>query len=175
MKLIRFLMPAFLLFIGTAVFAQSYKTAAGLRIGHGIHPSIQQHIHDKWTAEGILHTNFNTSDLGITLLAEQHHKILFRGFNFYYGAGGHYYWKSASNRVENEVSNNVYGLSFIGGAEMTIGKLNVSVDFKPELHFGGDQTFPLEWTGLAVSVRHVLIKREKKKMSDWSIWEGKKK
>lgn len=178
MNHIRFCLPAALIILSSQLaFGQSYKTAAGIRVDNGVHLTVQQHLIDKWTAEGILHTSFGSNELGITLLAEEHRKILFRGINFYYGAGGHYYWQSGASREANTLRENVAGLSFIGGLEMSLGKLNFAIDWKPELHLAGDQAHPFEWNGAAVSVRYIIAKRERKQIKDWGIWDkfgGKK-
>lgn len=163
------------LFIVSTVQAQSYKTAAGIRVDNGVHLTVQQYLTDNWTAEGILHSSVGSKDLGITLLAEKHQKILFRNTNLYYGAGGHYYWKNEAPRAETGIANNVYGLSFIGGAEVSLGRLNVSIDWKPELHLSeSSQVF--DWNGAAISVRYILAKRERKTIKDWKVWDafGKK-
>ncbi len=172
-----FIIPLFAL-ASQLAFGQSYKTAAGIRIDNGINFTVQQYITDGWTAEGILHTPLRSDEIGFTLLAEKHQKILFRGINLYAGAGGHYYWQSEANRTETaEVTDNVFGVSFIGGAELSLGRFNLAFDWKPELHLAGDQTHPFEWTGASVSVRYILAKRERKKISDWGVWDkfGKKK
>jgi len=173
-----FLIPALAL-LSHLAFGQSYKTAVGIRLDNGINLSAQQHILGNWTVEGILHTPLRSDELGLTLLAERHQKILFRGINLYAGAGGHYYWQSAANHSEiNELAENVFGLSFIGGAEITLGRINLAFDWKPELHLSGDQVRPFEWTGGSISVRYVLAKRERKKIKDWGVWDsfgGKKK
>ena len=80
-------------------FGQRYKTAAGVRFDNGFNLTVQQYITNGWTVEGILHTPLiATRDLGVTLLAEKHHKILFRGANFYTGAWVHYYWQQNETR-----------------------------------------------------------------------------
>ncbi len=165
-------------FISVPAFGQSYKTAAGIRIDNGLNLTLQQYVTNGWTAEGILHTGFNSKDLGVTLLAEKHHKILFRNLNFYGGAGVHYYGRSEATRLENETAQNVFGLSAIGGAELSLGRLNFSVDWKPELHLSGDQVHPFDWNGASISVRYIIDKRERKKVKDWKVWNkmgGKKK
>lgn len=179
MKIARsLLIPAFAL-LNQLAFGQSYSTAVGVRFDNGINLTAQQHIINNWTVEGILHTPLRSDELGLTLLAEKHRKILFRGINLYGGAGAHYYWKSAANRSEtDEVAENVFGLSFVGGFEITLGKLNFALDWKPELHLSGDQAFPFEWTGASLSLRYVLFKRERTKIKDWDVWDnfgGKKK
>lgn len=178
MKNTRFILIPALALLSHLAFGQSYKTAVGIRLDNGINLSAQQHILNNWTVEGILHTPLRSDEIGLTLLAEKHQKILFRGINLYAGAGGHYYWQSTASRTEtDEVAENVFGLSFIGGVELTLGKLNFAFDWKPELHLAGDQTYPFEWTGGSISVRYALAKRERKKIKDWGVWDsfGKKK
>jgi len=178
MKNIRIASAFAFAFLPLFTFAQSYKTAGGIRIDNGVHLTVQQYIHNNWTVEGILHTSIGSDDLGFTVLGEKHHKILFRGTNIYTGAGFHYYRQSDATRLENTVANNVFGLSVIGGAEISLGKINIAIDWKPELHLSGDQVHPFDWNGASVSVRYIFAKREKKKIKDWKVWdkfEGKNK
>lgn len=167
------------LLFSTPVFAQKYKTAAGVRFDNGFNLTAQQYIKNGWTLEGILHTPLISSkDLGVTLLAEKHRKIIFRGTNFYTGIGAHYYWQQNSARESAELHENVMGLSGIAGLELTFGRLNFALDWKPELHLSGGQAHPFEWNGASVSVRYIIEKREKKKIKDWKVWDkfgGKKK
>jgi len=173
MTKIRFFLsiPLFAFVFIPALFSQSYKTAAGVRFDNGFNLTAQQYITNGWTVEGILHTPlFASKDLGVTLLAEKHRKILFRGTNFYTGAGVHYYWQQNSVREATEIYENVMGISGIAGLEMSLGRLNFSVDWKPELHLTGGQVRPFEWNGASVSVRYIIEKRERKKIRDWKIW-----
>jgi hypothetical protein len=166
--------PVFLtLFLLTTgvTFAQSYKTAVGLRLDNGINITAQQHLFNKWTLEGILHTSLRSDDLGLTLLAEKHHKILFRGLNIYGGAGGHYYWENQSTVENDEPIANVFGLSLVGGAEISLGRVNIGVDWKPELHLSGEDVRPFDWNGAAISVRYILAKRERRGVRDWQVWD----
>ena len=178
MKNTRFLIILPLALLNHLAFGQSYKTAAGIRLDNGVNFTVQQHIVDGWTVEGILHTPLRSENIGVTLLGEKHQKILFRGINLYAGGGAHYYWKSDANRVETDATtNNVFGLSGIGGLELTFGRLNFAFDWKPELHLTGDTVHPFEWTGASVSVRYIIAKRERTKIKDWGVWDafGKKK
>lgn len=181
MTSIRFFLTAllFILLFSAPTFAQRYKTAAGIRFDNGLNLTAQQYITNGWTVEGILHTPFvATKDLGITVLAEKHRKILFRGTNFYTGVGAHYYWQQNSVRESDQVHDNVMGLSGIAGLEVSLGRINLAVDWKPELHLSGDQSHPFEWNGASVSVRYIIEKRERKKIKDWKVWDkfgGKKK
>jgi len=149
---------------------QRYLTAAGFRIDRGINLTVQQYITKGWTVEGILHTSLSSDDLGLTLLAEKHQKIIVRGFNVYAGAGFHYYSRSGDDKSStNDIVNNVVGLSGIAGAELSIGRLNLSVDLKPDIHFNAVDAF--EWNGPAVSVRYIIIKRRRKGIDDWDVWD----
>ncbi|MCC6411469.1 MAG: hypothetical protein IT270_07405 [Saprospiraceae bacterium] len=174
----RFFLPAFFLLAAftSQLSAQSYRTAAGIRVDQGFNLSLQQYIANGWTAEGIVHTSLGSDDIGLTLLAEKHQKILFRNINLYWGAGGHYYLNNTPSQSESvEAIPNVYGVSALAGAELSLGRFNVSVDWKPELHLGGETPSPFEWNSAAVSVRYVILKREKKTIKDWKVFDKDKK
>jgi hypothetical protein len=175
MTIIRFCLAAFGCFLFSySTQAQSYKTAAGIRVDNGFNITVQQHIFNNWTVEGIVHTSLASKDLGLTILAEKHKKILFRGLNLYYGAGAHYYGRNEPSRTETELNNNVFGLSFIGGAEVSLGRINLAIDWKPELHLT-ETNKAFDWNGASLSVRYIFAKREKKRIKDWKIFGGGKK
>ncbi len=160
-----------LLILSIPAFSQAYKTAAGVRFDKGFNITLQQYIQDGWTAEGILHTPILSNNFGATILGEKHQKIMLRGVNFYAGAGLHYYWKANANRNTSEVKHHVFGLTGIAGLEFGLGRLNLSVDWKPELHLAGDQAHPFDWNGAAISARYIIEKRERRKIKDWKIWD----
>ncbi|MEY3194372.1 MAG: hypothetical protein RIQ78_469 [Bacteroidota bacterium] len=165
---------AFIL-LSLPVFSQAYKTAAGVRFDNGFNITLQQFLQDGWTVEGILHTPILSRDFGATILGEKHHKIIARGTNFYTGAGVHYYWNANANQNTSLVKHNVFGFTGIAGIEFSMGRLNLSVDWKPELHLAGDQSHPFDWNGAAISARYIIEKRERKKIKDWKIWDKVKK
>lgn len=167
----RFLIAIFTLVLATSATAQRYKTAAGIRIENGFNLTVQQYITDGWTAEGILHMPLGTDKMGISVLAEKHKKILFRGINFYTGAGMHFYGINEQTNESVNTTAKVFGLSGIAGGEISLGRLNLSVDWKPELHLSGDQVRPFEWNGAAISARYIIAKRERKKVKDWAFWD----
>ena len=168
----RFALLAASIIFTTALSAQTYRTAAGIRVGEGLDLTFQQYLTNHWTAEGIIHTHLFSKNLGATLLAEKHHKVLTRNLNFYYGIGGHYYARTDENRSETmAIAKNVFGLSAIVGAELSLGRLNLAVDFKPEAHLSGDQVHPLEWNPVSVSARYIIEKRERRKVKDWDVWD----
>lgn len=162
---------ALIAFSSVTAFGQKYKTAAGVRFDRGFNFTVQQYIHNGWTAEGILHTPLIGDNMGVTVLAEKHRKILFRGTNFYTGLGAHYYWNSEADRETGIAPNNVYGISGIGGLEFTLGRIVLSADWKPELHLnGGDDVKKFNWNGASVSARYIIEKRERRKVKDWKIF-----
>lgn len=164
------LLNLLILMMGASVSAQSYKTAGGIRIDNGVNFTVQQYIKNGWTAEGILHAPIVGDNVGLTLLGEKHHKILFRNFNVYSGAGIHYYGVNDIPRSEGDTENNVFGLSGIAGAEFSIGRINLAFDWKPELHLT-ESAKAFDWSGASVSVRYIFAKRERKKVKDWKVWD----
>jgi hypothetical protein len=147
--------------------AQSYNTAAGIRVDKGFSFTAQQYIAEGWTIEGILHTPIVTKNVGVTFLAEKHFKVISRGLNFYAGGGPHYYWQKGANGEAAEPYRDVFGLSGIAGLELSLGRLNLSADIKPEFHLSGDISRVFSWNGVGVSGRYIINKRERKK--DWDV------
>ena len=119
--------------------------------------------------EGILHTSLNSDDGGVTLLMERHKKILFRNLNIYTGLGGHYYWEKGDGTENGTTVSNIYGLSGIVGAELSLGRINVSVDLKPELHLSNTEGSSVGWNGASVSVRYIIAKPERTKLKDTKL------
>ena len=150
-----------------ASFAQSYNTAAGIRVDKGFNFTAQQYIADGWTVEAIFHTPIVTKNVGVTFLAEKHFKVISRGFNFYAGGGPHYYWRKGANGENADPYRNVFGLSGIAGLELSLGRFNLSADVKPEFHLSGDISRVFSWNGVGVSCRYIIDKRERKK--DWDV------
>lgn len=138
--------------------AQHYKTAAGIRLGGGVGLTVQQYIGDKHTVEAILSTRQKgeapTHDL--SLLFERHFNLLTRRFNVYLGAGGHAFFLQ-KEQVNYE---NMYGISMIGGAEFTMGRLNFSVDVKPAFNLSRGENQSLIISPIALSARYIIVKRE---------------
>src|SRR5690606_17873447 len=79
----------FLFFLETnTVFAQKYRTAAGVRFGgETVGFTVQQKILPKSTLEGIAMAG--KREVSGTVLFEQHFPIITRGLNYYIGAGAH--------------------------------------------------------------------------------------
>jgi hypothetical protein len=154
--------------------AQKYTAAAGIRIGSGIGVSVQQHLWDKYTLEGIVQKNLFKSGTHVTGLFESHNKLLFKGLNFYLGAGPHFGFYGNQTTTDSKEANvpegikNSVGLSAIGGIEMRLNRVLLSYDYQPGINFtGGEHVFASQ-TGL--SVRYIFIKAKKKEQK-WMFWK----
>lgn len=160
-------LAGFVLATTSSIFGQSYKTAAGLRLGGAVGFTVNQYLFEGNTLEAIIQPAWaDDQQTGISVLFEHHKKVLFRGTNFYLGGGGHHYFAKNDLAAKS-------GLSGILGAEISLGKLNVAVDWKPEFHFadGGGKQFE---SAAAVSVRYIFVKRERTKLKDRLKFRKKK-
>jgi hypothetical protein len=163
--------PSLLLFlVPLSISAQAYGTAAGARIGDGFGLTVQHQVALHTTVEGILQRSFKSQDVTLCVLAEQHKSLLSRGFNLYYGAGLYKTWLTERTNVIVQPSD-PWGITPIGGLEITLGKFNISGDFKPLLRIsGGDENSGgFSWQS-AISVRYVFAGRYFKN-DDWKFWK----
>ena len=166
--------------------AQSYNTAAGMRLGTEWGLTVKQRVAKKTTIEAILQSSLQREEFTVTLLGEQHYPLITRRLNVYAGAGLHKGWHTAT--IEDPEYKDPFGLSFVTGIEFSLGRLNLSYDFKPAVNIsGGEQGF---YSQTAVSMRYIINKRKwlrgknknkkkknKKKKNkepfDWRIWKKK--
>ena len=141
-----------------ALHAQKYFTTAGIRLGSGIGVSVQQSVGGNNTVEGIIQKGFFSNYTQVAALFQQHHGILSRGTNFYLGVGpqiGLY-----GNSGKTAAIQNAFGVSFIGGLELKLGKTILSFDYKPSVNLIGGTGFLDSQAGF--SVRYVLVKAARK-------------
>jgi hypothetical protein len=151
--------------------AQAYGTAIGGRFADGYGLTLQQQFAVGWTAEGILQSGFSSKDVTASLLIENHKGLLSRGLSFYAGAGLYHTWLEEPE-TPGVVLKDPTGISPIVGLELTLAKLNISADFKPNIKVSGDGKAFSWHTG--VSVRYVLAGRYFKN-EDWKFWKKWKK
>jgi hypothetical protein len=150
--------------------AQKYRTAAGARIGTRFGLSVQQKIFEKSTIEGIFQTNIGgNDDISLTFLWEQHQKLIGKNLNFYCGGGVHKGW-IVSKTAEFDLKPPT-GITLIAGVEITLDRLNISLDYKPQLNVVSGERFYESQS--ALTLRYVLIKAKKKK-KDWKFWKKDK-
>ena len=150
--------------------SQSYRTAAGLRLGTGAGPalSVQQKVAKYSTIEGIFQPNFSNNVSSLDLIYERHYKILFKRVNIYMGGGMHKNWYPVKTEFENEAHTGFVGI--IGG-EVTFKRVNVSWDYKPSTNvIGGETNFAHQ---SAITIRAIIVPQKKKKVN-WKFWKKKK-
>lgn len=135
------------------IHAQTYTTAAGIRLGNSIGFSVNQRVTKKWTVEGIVQNDFKETT-NFHLLARRHHSLLTRRANWYYGAGAHI-------GSDTEVGT-LAGFDGVLGIEMTLLRFNVSLDVKPSWSSGENNGMRLNG---AASVRYVIL--QDKVFRDW--------
>lgn len=162
----KFLFALWLALLGAALQAQSYQLAAGLRLGGGFGLSVQQLLDKKLTLEGQMRYQNSKELTELALLVEQHHSLIFRRFNFYSGLG---LYKGWYGETEGEDRNDPFGVSAIVGLEFTLGRLNLSLDFRPNLKLAGSGSVVQGHT--ALSLRHVFIKRKNRLKLNLRFWE----
>lgn len=146
--------------------AQSYDTALGMRLGTDWGMTIKQRVAKKTTIEALLQSSLQREEVLITLMGEQHFPVLSRRLNIYYGGGLHKGWINESD-ADLVPYKDPFGVTFIGGIEMSLGRLNISYDFKPAINIsGGQENF---YTQTGISLRYIIVKR------DWKPFGGNKK
>jgi hypothetical protein len=166
-----FLLPFFIFLGPLSISAQGYGIAAGVRIGNGVGLSYQHQIALNTTIEGILQTEFGTfDDVTASVLYEAHQNVLTKGLNIYAGGGLYYTWLEDRTNLVIKPTNPL-GISPIAGAELTIGKFNVSIDFKPNIKLagGGDGIKGFQMQS-AFTIRYVLAGRFYKNDA-WMFWK----
>jgi hypothetical protein len=144
-----------LLLCANFALGQSYNTGVGLRMGTEWGLTMRQRFYKNYAAEMLLQSSLQREETQLTILGLIHKPILTRRLNFYYGAGFHKGWAD-----QLEVSyEDPWGLDFIAGVELTIGRINFSYDYKPAINLsGGEKTF---YSQTGVSLRYVIWKRDK--------------
>ena len=155
------LLPLFAtLLLSIGVAAQSYDAALGLRVGTEWGATAQlrvPQIDKNFVLEAIILSSLSKDEGSLTLLGKQHQPLLSRRLNLFYGAGVHAGWSNEINTETGQTFNGPKGITGIVGLEATVGKVNLSYDFKPALNITGGES--ILYTQTAVSVRYVIAKR----------------
>ena len=174
--------PAFVLLallFSTPTYAQHYNTAIGIRFGPAFGATIQERISKENTLEGLYQQN---RDLQFgSLLFELHQPILFtRRFNYYVGIGGHYgqYLNDEAQYAHNSKTDpHFYGATALIGLELTLGRINLSLDYKPRYDILTAAHDPFHTNEVAFSLRFVLVKKPSSKptLFDLHLFDRKNK
>ena len=144
MRKISFFIIALLL-LSLELNAQTYTTTGGIRIGNSVGLTVNQRILKRTSLEGILQNDFNKNTY-FHVLGRQHSPLITRRANVYYGGGVHFGVQDGTTSVA--------GIDAVLGIEMTLLRLNISGDLKPQLTSGPGRNLTLNG---AVSVRYVLV------------------
>ncbi|MBB4077779.1 hypothetical protein GGR28_000380 [Lewinella aquimaris] len=140
--------------------SQSYDAALGIRVGTEWGATAQlrlPQIHKNFVLETILLSSIGKDEGTLTVLGKQHQPLLSRRLNLFYGAGVHAGWNNEIDTETGQTFNGPKGLTGIVGLEATVGKVNLSYDFKPALNVSGGES--VLYTQTAVSIRYVIAKR----------------
>ncbi len=162
-----------LAFLPQRVHAQAYFTAAGLRLGTEWGLTVQHRVLKHWTGEFILQSGFSRPDVLFTVLGERHFPIVTRNLNIYGGAGLHLAWLDDGNGLKKSGA----GVSFIGGVELSLGRVNLSYDIKPAFTLS---TYRPVLIHTGFSIRYILItgkvfrKRQRQKRREARHWPWEK-
>jgi len=141
-------------FMVAGLTAQSYHSAIGLRLGTDFGFTYQQRVGKNNTIEGIIQTGLFERSGQFAVIFEQHQPLLSRGLNMYYGAGPQIGWQEYRG---DQVVHTIGGLALIIGAEMSLGKIILSYDIKPNVNlFGQASLFNVD---TAISVRTAIVKK----------------
>ena len=144
-----------LLFGSGSADGQSYEWAAGLQLSKFMGISAVYSPKEKYSFEAVLSKNMWTGESGVSLIGRHHKKIITRGLNFYGGGGLHY------GMFDDGERGNFGGLLLQGGAEMSLGKTNLSFNITPLVGVGNqDVKFRI---GSDVTVRYILKKQERER------------
>ena len=153
-----------LIFFVQHLGAQSYNNSLGLRMGTDWGMTFKQRVAKRITVEGILQSSLSREEVILTVMLEKHLNLLTRHLNIYWGGGIHKGW--IDNVYEGNSVQDPFGMSFVLGAEFSIGRMNLSYDFKPAFNVVGGERRMYKQTG--ISARYILQKRKK------YGWEKKK-
>src|SRR5690554_3391706 len=146
--------------------AQSYGTALGLRFGNqseyrSLGLTVQQRVKKGLTLEGIVQSDFNNNTT-VHGLIKKHDRLISKRFNYYYGTGlsagteVSIIKDPASREITSTYGNATVGVDLIAGVEITLLKVNISLDYKPNINLVGRNPW---YTGqVGISVRSVIVK-----------------
>ena len=142
-----------IIFSNLYLYPQKYITAGGVRFSNeGFGLTLQQHIFEHTTVEGIAMANFN--EVSVAGLIEKHNNLLFsKSLNTYAGIGPVFgkYYASDSGYIGCDV---IFGLEY----KVLLLPIVISADIKPRFKLEQDYWFRF---GAGISFRYVFIKEKK--------------
>lgn len=142
--------------------SQSYRTAAGLRIGNDIALSISQRIVAGSTLDFYHQSGLFTPASMTALAYKKHVPLITKRLNLFGGIGPYYRTgKNAMPQCEDFSRFSAYGMLLTGGIDFTIGRLNLGCDIMPVIRLGGSDPGGRFATSSSITLRYVLIKQPK--------------
>ncbi len=148
------------------LIGQKYNTIGGIRVGDDFGISAAQRIADKTTIDATFQPGTFAGNRLLLLTANQHYPLLGKRLNFFVGGG--IYQKKYENLYDKKTINDEVpsavskaGVAFNLGAELTLGKLTLSADYVPLVHFGND-SYRRFYSTSGMSLRYVFVKRPSK-------------
>lgn len=155
------LAPA-LVSLDTALAAQGYNLAAGLRVGRAGGMSLAQRLGKHVSAEAHLTTGLFEEGTTATLLVRRHVPLVVKRVNVFVGGGVHKGWDYVDLDARGERRagrrGDPFGVGVQAGAEVTFGRVNVAFDYLPQIHLSG-RVNPFRLTS-ALTIRYVVDRRE---------------
>lgn len=140
---------------GFTAWCQSYKWAAGVKLSKQMGLSVVYSPEVPYSIEGVISKNLWTNESGLSVIGRYHQKILTRGINFYGGGGLHHGMYEDTERASYT------GVILNGGAEMSLGKTNLSFNISPLIAAGSEEMkFRI---GSDVTIRRILEKHPRKR------------
>ena len=139
-------------------YSQAYTTVIGGRISDDYGITLKQRIGNSTSIEGLYYGGFTNNPIFTSVLLEQHMPLISKRLNIFVGAGIGLRW--FNDEVIFREFQNEPVIPFVIGADLTVGRLNITADVMPHyiLTRDGDNTLT---NNAAISVRYVVIKRKK--------------
>ena len=159
MRLRIFLFSFVILCTGLTTYGQSYNTAFGFRLGEELGFSLVQRVANHTTLDLSASDGLFAGHKYVSLQARSHYGIISRRFNFFLGGGGFV----RSNEVAKDdypAPDKVGGISGVMGAELTLGRISVSIDYIPQYVMSKTYTGQKLTADSAFSLKYVLWKRK---------------
>lgn len=153
-----------LLVIGTLIFkanGQSYNTTFGFRLGEQLGFNITQRVVNHTTVDLNLSNGLFSNKKFVNFNVRQHYPVITRRFNFYLGAGvfSESFIQDA-NYDAVDFNFDRSGVSGVLGAEVTFGRLNLSIDYMPKYIVKNKSAVNSLQADSAFSIKYVLWKRK---------------
>ena len=156
-KYIQLFSLVFLICLAQMSYSQAYTTVIGGRIADDYGITLKQRIANRTSIEGLYYGGFTNDPIFTDVLVQQHMPLISKRLNIFIGAGVGLRW--FNDDVIREVNKEPV-IPFVVGADLTVGRLNITADVMPHYILKNEGANELT-NNAAISVRYVLIKRKK--------------